>query len=107
MPTGPKGQRRPADVIGNAIRVAQIATGEAEEEFNAKLGGGSFFCPLRRFSTSLIGGSSGSFSGMVAPVSRWCCGRAVRGSDSFRCSVARLGPNPLDHTIAPDAFGPS
>jgi hypothetical protein len=27
MPTGPKGQRRPADVIGNAIRVAQIATG--------------------------------------------------------------------------------
>jgi hypothetical protein len=26
MPTGPKGQRRPADVIGNAIRVAQIAT---------------------------------------------------------------------------------
>src|SRR3954451_18924142 len=36
MPTGPKGQRRPADVIGNAIRVAQIATGEAEEEFVAK-----------------------------------------------------------------------
>jgi hypothetical protein len=28
MPTGPKGQRRPADVIGNAIRIAQIATGE-------------------------------------------------------------------------------
>jgi len=36
MPTGPKGQKRPADVIGNAIRVAQIATGEAEEEFDAK-----------------------------------------------------------------------
>ncbi len=32
MPKGPKGQKRPADVIGNAIRVAQIATGEAEEE---------------------------------------------------------------------------
>lgn len=31
MPTGPKGQRRPADVIGNAIRIAQIATGEAPE----------------------------------------------------------------------------
>jgi hypothetical protein len=30
MPTGPKGQRRPADVIGNAIRVAQIATGEVD-----------------------------------------------------------------------------
>ena len=65
MPTGPKGQKRPttaeqngraisrwnneggaiprtkrpkrpADVIGNAIRVAQIAAGEAEEEYEAK-----------------------------------------------------------------------
>lgn len=35
MPTGPKGQKRPADVIGNAIRVAQIATGEAAEEFES------------------------------------------------------------------------
>ncbi len=34
MPTGPKGQKRPADVIGNAVRVMQIATGEAEEEFD-------------------------------------------------------------------------
>lgn len=33
MPTGPKGQKRPADVIGNAIRVAQIATGEADEVY--------------------------------------------------------------------------
>jgi acyl-CoA reductase-like NAD-dependent aldehyde dehydrogenase len=32
MPTGPKGQKRPADVIGNAIRVAKIATGEIVEE---------------------------------------------------------------------------
>lgn len=32
MPTGPKGQKRPADVIGNAVKVMQIATGEAEEE---------------------------------------------------------------------------
>jgi hypothetical protein len=31
MPTGPKGQHRLADVIGNAIRIAQIATGEAPE----------------------------------------------------------------------------
>ena len=36
MARGPKGQKRPADVIGNAIRVAQIATGEAEEEYEAK-----------------------------------------------------------------------
>jgi hypothetical protein len=32
MPTGPKGEKRPADVIGNAIRIAQIATGEADED---------------------------------------------------------------------------
>ena len=28
MPKGPKGERRPADVIGNAVRVMQIAVGE-------------------------------------------------------------------------------
>ena len=38
MPKGPKGQKRPADVIGNAVRVAQIATGEAEEEYEGDAG---------------------------------------------------------------------
>ena len=32
MPKGPQGQKRPADVIGNAVKVMRIATGEAEEE---------------------------------------------------------------------------
>ena len=32
MPKGPQGQKRPADVIGNAIRVARIATGEEQED---------------------------------------------------------------------------
>ena len=31
MPTGPRGEKRPADVIGNAVHVMRIATGEAEE----------------------------------------------------------------------------
>jgi hypothetical protein len=31
MPTGPKGQKRPADVIGNAVKIMRIATGEEEE----------------------------------------------------------------------------
>jgi hypothetical protein len=31
MPKGPQGQKRPADVVGNAVRVMQIATGEVEE----------------------------------------------------------------------------
>jgi hypothetical protein len=31
MPRGPQGQKRPADVIGAAVMVAKIATGEAKE----------------------------------------------------------------------------
>ncbi len=31
MPKGLQGQKRPADVIGNAVHIAQIATGEAQE----------------------------------------------------------------------------
>ena len=31
MPKGPKGEKRPADVIGNAVRIMQIATGEVED----------------------------------------------------------------------------
>ena len=32
MPTGPKGQKRPADVIGNAVKIARIATGEDADD---------------------------------------------------------------------------
>ncbi len=32
MPKGPRGEKRPADVIGNAVKVMRIATGEEEEE---------------------------------------------------------------------------
>lgn len=35
MPRGPQGQKRPADVIGNAVRVMRIATGEETEELDA------------------------------------------------------------------------
>jgi hypothetical protein len=31
MPRGPKGEKRPADVIGAAIMIGRIATGEIEE----------------------------------------------------------------------------
>ena len=31
MPKGPQGQKRPADVIGNAVHVMRIATGEIDE----------------------------------------------------------------------------
>jgi len=32
MPKGPKGEKRPADVIGNAVKVMRIATGEDVED---------------------------------------------------------------------------
>jgi hypothetical protein len=36
MPKGPQGQKRPADVIGNAVHVMRIATGEIEEKTASK-----------------------------------------------------------------------
>lgn len=32
MPRGPRGERRPADVIGNAVKVMKILTGEIEDD---------------------------------------------------------------------------
>mgnify|MGYP001331372545 CR=1 FL=1 len=31
MPRGPKGEKRPADVVSNAVHVMRIATGEVED----------------------------------------------------------------------------
>jgi len=36
MPRGPRGEKRPADVIGNAVKVMRIATGEETEELETK-----------------------------------------------------------------------
>lgn len=38
MPKGPKGEKRPADVVGAAIKVAKIATGEIEEDIDQDTG---------------------------------------------------------------------
>jgi hypothetical protein len=35
MPTGPKGEKRPADVISNAVKVMRIATGEETDPLPA------------------------------------------------------------------------
>lgn len=42
MPIGPHGEKRPADVIANAVHVMRVATGESEEEYvdQAKRRGG-------------------------------------------------------------------
>jgi len=56
MPTKPKGQRHSADVIGNAIRVAQIAAGEVEEELPHCQKKGHAAVPLGSGATSATGG---------------------------------------------------
>ena len=35
MPTGPKGQKRPADAIGKAVTVMRIATEEEPEDYGS------------------------------------------------------------------------
>lgn len=36
MPKGPKGEKRPADVIGNAVKVMRIATGDETDPLPAE-----------------------------------------------------------------------
>ena len=36
MPRGPRGEKRPADVIGNAVKVMRITTGADEEDYGEK-----------------------------------------------------------------------
>lgn len=54
MPTGPKGEKRPADVIGNAVKVMRIATGEETEIPSSVRGheGGKIGGPSRAASLS-------------------------------------------------------
>jgi len=50
MPTGPRGERRPADVIGGAIMVARLSIGDMQEalkEPSAKVRSGKVGGPAR------------------------------------------------------------
>ena len=38
MPKGSKGLKRPADVLGNAVRVMRTATGEEQEDLDTTVG---------------------------------------------------------------------
>lgn len=54
MPKGPKGERRPADVIGNAVMVMKIATGEIVDTADDKKSG----VVIRGHAGGLIGGEA-------------------------------------------------
>jgi len=60
VPRGPKGERRPADVIGNAVHVMRIATGEAEDVIIRRR-------PIRRRSTC---GGAGSRAARAKKLSK-------------------------------------
>ena len=48
MPTGPKGPKRPAGVIGNAIKVMRVATREEEDNTD------SFYPPAARGQNRIV-----------------------------------------------------
>jgi hypothetical protein len=48
MPKGPRGEKRPRDVIGTAVKVMRIATGEIEEDIDPKTGAAAAAAELGR-----------------------------------------------------------
>ena len=81
MPRGPKGERRPADVIGNAVHVMKIATGEIEDanrdpatELHRKGGLGAAKLGLLRFLRTSGGRSRRKRRRRVGRSSRLLCG---------------------------------
>ena len=65
MPKGPRGERRPADVIGAAVKVARISVGDIEDDVTRSPG-------------QVKGGKKGG------PV------RAMRLTDEQKSEIARL-----------------
>jgi hypothetical protein len=58
MPRGPKGEKRPADVIGNAVHVMRIATGEIDETATTEDGKNAAAVALGRMGGNPTGRSS-------------------------------------------------
>ncbi len=75
MPRGPKGEKRPADVVGAAIMVAKIATGEIEE------------APLPRSAAAELGSKGGK-----ARAER--LSKARRAEIAKKAAAARWGKGP-------------
>jgi hypothetical protein len=76
MPRGPKGEKRPADVIGNAVHVMRIATGEIEDggaaaKILGKRGGEARARKLSASERKAIASKAANH--------RWKKGRSVRG----------------------------
>ena len=68
MPRGPKGQKRPADVVSNAVLIMKIATGETDESTSKRRAGGIKGGPAR---ASVLSDSQRSAIARVAAEARW------------------------------------
>ena len=81
MPRGPKGEKRPADVIGNAVHVMRIATGEIEETTTADGKNAAAVALGRMGGKARAEGMSAKRRSEIAKKAasrRWGKGRAVR-----------------------------
>jgi hypothetical protein len=67
MPRGPKGQKRLADVIGAAVKVMKIATGEEPEDCGADDGKDKAAQSLRRRWCSVVRRQPKSLDTLSAP----------------------------------------
>ena len=82
MPKGPRGEKRPADVIGNAIQVMRIAT-----ELPPHLTHSTDSRPRRRCSDEFVAGMAQRPPPAVAKRSRKPSGRIAQ----LDCRVAEMG----------------
>jgi hypothetical protein len=72
MPKGPKGERRPADVIGAAVMVGRIATGEiAEPKSEAKSAAAELGSRGGKARAERLSGKQRSAAASKAAKARW------------------------------------
>jgi NAD(P)-dependent dehydrogenase (short-subunit alcohol dehydrogenase family) len=73
MPKGPQGQKRPADTVANAIRVAKILTGEVEEDMGDS--GKDKALMLKQGSGTIVNTSSGAGVKGIAGQAAYCAAK--------------------------------
>jgi hypothetical protein len=75
MARGPRGEKRPADAIGNAVHVMRIATGEIEEELPEKSAAAELGSKDGKARAARLPGMKRADIARKAAVARWKKGR--------------------------------